>query len=203
MNGSRTRTAEAWRQQLTLAEGVFDLSSRLPSSVARVPLAHAPFFDGDVVFGEYGWSLVASLAKVHNDPVVNLLVIDPDADFFLEETGEYGGFSCQSGSDSDGYVAGLFGETRRSVVGQIGYAAEIVVVFGTRGRWGIWVERGVAGLIVSANPSALGPWELENGPFLTADDALEGFLGVNFGGSPDSEFAVSLLHNYRTFRHEP
>ena len=202
MNGSRTRTAEAWRRLHTLAEGVFDLSSRLPSTVSRVPLAHAPFFDGDVVFGETGWPLVASLANVHNDPVVNLLVIDPDADFFLEATREYGGFSCETSSDSDSYVAGLFGEPRCSVVGQIGYAAEIVVLFGTRGRWGIWVERGVAGLIVSAIPSALARWELDYGPFLTVEDALEGFLGVNLGGSADSEFAISLRRNYGTFGHE-
>jgi hypothetical protein len=55
-------------------------------------------------------------------------------------------------------------------------------------------------LVVSADPPALGDWELENGPFLTVEDALEGFLGVNLGGSEDPRFAPLLLRNYGTFR---
>jgi hypothetical protein len=199
VRGLRPCSAGAWGQLRALAEGVFDLSGRLPSQVSHLRSPDHAFFDGDVVFGESGWLLVASLAAVHEDPVVNLLVVDPGVEYFLSMTGEYGGFICQSSSDSNCYVAGLFGESGCSAGGRIGYAAETVVLFGSRGAWGLWVERGIAGLVVSAAPSALGDWELEHGPFLGAADALEGFIGVNFGGSVDSDFASSLRRNYGAF----
>jgi len=196
----RVQSAEEWRQLRRIAEAVFDLSSRLPFLVSSLPIPNAPFFDGDVVFGEIGWGLVSSLAVVHGDPDVNVLVVEPDTAAFISMLGEYGGFSCPSSSTIDCYLAGLFGEPTRGPVGQIGYAAETIAIFGASGRWGIWVERNVAGLVVSATPSALAAWELENGPLLNADDALDGFLGVNLGGNaPDSEFASVLRRNYGVF----
>jgi len=198
----RVQSAEEWRQLRSRAEAVFDLSRRLPFVVSRLQTPGAPFFDGDVVFSDIGWGLASSLAVVHRDPIVNVLVVDPDSAAFISTIGEYGGFSCPSSGTVDCYLAGLFGEASRGGAGQIGYAAETVAVFGTSG-WGIWVERNVAGLVVSTNPSALTAWELENGPFLDADDAIDGFLGVNLGGlARDSEFASTLRRNYGVFRDE-
>jgi hypothetical protein len=199
VRGLRLCSATAWGQILALAEGVFDLSVRLPLRVSYLQSPDRAFFDGDVMFGESGWPLVASLATAHEDPAVNLLVVDPGVEYFLSTAGEYGGFSCQSSSDSACYVVGLFGESGCSAGGQIGYAAETVALFGSRGTWGLWVERGIAGVVVSAAPSALSDWELEHGPFLGAADALEDFIGVNFGGSVDSDFASSLRRNYGAF----
>ena len=197
----RVQSAEEWRRLCDLAEQVFDLASRLPSVVSHLEPADAPFFDGDVVFGEIGWSLASSLAFLHDDPVVNLVVVDPESSVFLEATGEYGGFSCPSSSSSESYTSGLFGVSR-GVAGQIGYAAETVAIFGASGRWGIWVQRNIAGLVVSACPQVLGAWELELGPFLSTEDALDGFLGLNLGdAATDSEFARTLRRNYGTFRH--
>jgi hypothetical protein len=203
MTSGRVQSAEEWGQLWSGAEAVFDLSSRLPFVVSRLQTPGAPFFDGDVIFGDIGWGLASSLAVVHGDPIVNVLVVEPDTAAFISTIGEYGGFSCPSSGTVDCYLAGLFGEASRGVAGQIGYAAETVAVFGTSGRWGIWVERNVAGLVVSTIPSALAAWELENGPFLDADDAIDGFIGVNLGGpSHSSEFARTLRRNYGVFRDE-
>ena len=193
----RVHSAEEWRRLRNLAEAVFDLNGRLPAVVSSLLLPDAPFFDGDVIFGEPGWGLASSLALVHGDPVVNVLVVRPDAAEFLATTGQYGCFFCRSDGSDERYLAGLFGEPSSGPVGQIGYAAETLAIFGMSGLWGIWVERNIAGLAVSADPSVLGRWELDNGPFMTADDALDGFLGMNLGGvGPESEFANSLRRNY-------
>lgn len=200
MTSVRVQTAEQWRQLRSRAEAVFDLSSRLPFVVSRLPIPSAPFFDGDVVFGEIGWAMVSSLALVHGDPDVNVLVVEPDTATFISAVGEYGGFSCPSSGRVGCYLAGLFGKPSSGAAGQIGYAAETIAIFGTSGRWGIWVERNVAGLVVSATHPTLAAWKLENGPFLDADDALDGFLGLNLGGSaPDSAFASTLRRNYGAF----
>jgi hypothetical protein len=54
--------------------------------------------------------------------------------------------------------------------------------------------------VVSAQPSALGKWDLDNGPFFTVEEALDEFLGLNLGGGPaGAEFAISLLRNYGNF----
>jgi hypothetical protein len=200
MSSVRVQSAEEWQRLRGLADSVFDLNSRLPSAVSSLRVSESPLFDGDVIFGESGWGLVSSLALVHSDPTVNVLVVEPDSAAFLSSTGEFGGFSCRSDGAADCYLAGLFGEPSSGPAGQIGYVAETAALFGTSGRWGIWVERNVAGLVVSSDPSALGGWELENGPFLGVDDALEGFLGTNLGYvTPGSEFASSLRRHYGTF----
>lgn len=200
MSSVRVRSAEGWHRLRVLAEAVFDLDSRLPAIVSSVRASDAPFFDGDVMFGESGWDLASSLALVHGDSVVNVLVVEPDSAFLLGVRDEYGGFSCRAGGTADCYVAGLFGEPSDGVAGQLGYVAETVALFGSSSRWGIWVERNIAGLVVSADPSALGAWELEHRPFVAADDALDGFLGLNLGAAAsDSEFASSLRLNYGAF----
>ena len=200
MKSVRVQSAEEWLRLRSLAEAVFDFDARFPLAVSSLPIPESPFFDGEIIFGQSGWDLVSSLAIVHGDSDVNVLVVDPDADAFIDATGEYGAFSCQSDGADDCYLAGLFDESSRGVAGQIGCAAETVAVFGSAGRWGIWVERNIAGLVASADRSELGVWELENGPFLTADDALDGFLGVNLGNvGPDSEFATALRRNYGVF----
>lgn len=202
MTSVRVHSAESWRQLRSQAEAVFNLNSRLPHVVSTLLTSRSPFFDGDVIFLDDAWDLVSSLAIVHGDTDVSVMVAESDtASFILSTTGEYGGFTCSSSGTADCYRTGLFGESPRGPAGLIGYVADTVAIFGTSGRWGIWVERNIAGLVVSTTPSALASWELENGPFLNADEALDGFLGVNLGGSaPDSEFADTLRRNYGVFR---
>lgn len=196
MSSIRVQSAEGLRKLRELGEAVFDLNSRLPSVVSSLASADAPFFDGDIVLGGSGWELASSLALAHGDPTVNVLMLDPDPAEFFSSTGEYGCFSCASDAARDSYVAGLFGDPRE-VADQIGYVAETVAVFGASGRWGIWAERNIAGLVVSAEPSALGAWELDNGPFLTVDEALDEFLGLNLGvGAAGLDFAIWLRRNY-------
>ena len=97
-------------------------------------------------------------------------------------------------------MEGLFGNTESPVIDKIGYAAEVVAVFGDSGRWGVWVERNLAGLVASADPPSLAMWELEQGPFLSAEDALDDFLSLNLGdSSADVSFAADLCRNYGAF----
>jgi hypothetical protein len=200
MNPTLLRSAMEWQRLVGRAEAVFDLSLRLPAVVSHLSCGRAPFFDGDVILGEGGWSLVSSLAAFHNDGVVNLLVVDPGPDLYLEWLGRYGGFCCQSNATSDCYTRGLFGDTASPLVGQIAYTAEVVAVFGDSGRWGVWVERNIAGLVTSADPGALPEWELYHGPFLPADEALDDFLGLQLGGSAaSSAFGDTLRRNYGVF----
>lgn len=191
--------AEGWRSIRERGAAVFDLNGRLPSVVSSLSSPDAPFFDGDVMLGGSGWLLASSLALAHGDPAVNVLMLDPDPAEFFESTGQYGAFSCASNAARDCYVAGLF-EAPGGDGNQIAYVAETVAVFGASGRWGIWAERNIAGVVVSAQPSTLGLWELDNGPFFAVEEALDEFLGLNLGDGPAGiEFAISLRRNYGAF----
>ena len=192
-----TRPVTVWNQLRSEAERVVDVSARLPAVVHRLPLLDAPFFDGDAVFSEVGWALASSLARLHGDPKVNLIVVDPEPEYFLDAIGEYGAFSCDASDAVECYLAGLFGDGSNNAVGQIGYTAETVAIFGMSGRWGIWVERNVAGLVASVKLPGLAAYMDDHGLFLAVDDALEDLLGLNLGDTAaSSQFSDSLRRNY-------
>lgn len=193
-------TEVAWQDIVSKGGGVFDLSKRLPDVVHRLRCGAAPLFDGDIVFGPAAWSMVSSLAARHGDSVVHFLTVEPTEQYFLKSTGEYGGFTAPVDFGRDTYSENLLGSTTEVAVGKIAYAADVVALFGDSRRWGIWSERNVAGLIAVDDPTGLAEWEIEHGPFLSVDDALDGFLAVNLGAGPQAEsFASHLRRNYGVF----
>lgn len=200
MSPQTASTEGAWQTLLTKGSEVFRLERRLPDIVHRLRCGPRPFFDGDLVFGTSAWTMVASLAALHRDPLVHFLTIEPSAEHFLEAAGTYGGFTVAVTSDGDGYARGLFGGTLEAAPGKPAYVAEVAVLVGETGRWGIWVERGVAGVVSVEDPSALGGWELAYGPFLSAEDALDDFLALNLAdGDVADAFARRLKRNYSAF----
>jgi len=181
-------------------EAALNLANRLPGIVHKLKCGYAPFFDGDVVFGAGSWPMISSLAALHGDAVVHFMTVEPEARYFLEAAGHCGAFSTPVGADSDVYAAGLFGSDLRATSGKIAYTAEVAALFGNSGRWGIWSERGVIGLLATEDPGAIAEWEIAFGPFLSVEDALDGILRVNFGGAAvPEEFAAALERNYGAF----
>lgn len=178
---------------------VFDLSKRLPDLVHRLSTGAAPLFDGDFVFGPSAWPMVSSLAGLHGDSSVHLLTLEPGEEDFLE-AGECGAFTVPVASTPDAYTEGLFGTTPNTGFMRIGYVADVVALFGDSGRWGIWVERNVVGLVATDHPSELALWELEHGPFASVEEAIDDFLALNIGVGPQvRSFASELQRNYGVF----
>jgi hypothetical protein len=189
-----------WQAVVAKGSEVFRLERRLPEVVHRLGCGARPFFDGDVVFGPSGWSMLASLATIHGDSVVHFLTVDPPAKYFLESIGRYGAFTTEATSDQDGYAEGLLGASVEAAPGKIAYVAEVAALFGDTGRWGIWVERGLGGLVSVDDPSRIHHWELTNGPFLSVEEALGDFLALNLAHGAEAEaFARRLRRNYSAF----
>lgn len=201
MECTRAQSADEWQRLVDLASSVFSLSDRLPAVVSSLPSTGTPFFDGDVMFGDAGWKIASSLARLHKDPAVNLLVVDPGNEFFLDRSGGYGCFSCPSASSVDGYVSEMFGDPASRLFAPIAYVANVLSIFGASRRWGIWVERNVAGLVTSYSHDLLPAWQIEHGPFLSADEALQDFIAINLGGDSanDPRFSAALRRNYGPF----
>ena len=177
---------------------VFDFSKRLPELVHRLRCGSVPFFDGDVVFGGAAWPMVSSLAALHGDSMVHFLTLDPAESYFLESTGCYGAFSTAANAPSEAYAEGLFGPGAEIAPGVIAYTADKVALFGDSGRWGVWSERNVIGLVVTDDPSRIAEWEIRHGPFMSAEDAPEDLLELNFGGRVPRNFRSALMRNYGT-----
>ncbi len=193
-------SGDVWQDLLAKGRAVFDLSKRLPDVVHRLRCGPAPLFDGDVVFGPAAWPMVSSLAALHGDSVVHFLTVEPEDQYFLKSTGEYGSFTAPVPPGSGAYSEGLLGASTEVAPGKIAYAADVVALFGDSGRWGIWSERNVAGLVAADDPAGLAEWEIQHGPFLSVEDALHGFLAVNLGVGPQAEsFASHLRRNYGVF----
>lgn len=197
MTISRASTESMWVEFVRQAEQLFVLNCRLPGRVSRLSPLEAPFFDGDVLLGEGGWPLVSSFARAHGDAVVSFLMVDPGGDQLVGAAGAYGAFTCGSTDLSDEYVTGLLGAPEAHASGQPLLVADTFVLFGASPTWGVWVERGMAGVVFSATPHLLGSWESLNQPLMRVDEALEDFLGANLGDSDAAAlFADALRQNY-------
>lgn len=194
----RWLSAAVWEGRLGQCEVIFHTTKNLPDVVHRLPPAHLPFFDGDFVFGSVAWPMISSLAAIHGDEEVNFLTLDPVPEYFLASKGFYGGFTIPTESSNSDFGGALYGSTLVGSPGVIGYTAEVVAIFGDSLNWGIWIERNVAGLVVAADPVLLDEWQLDHGPFLTSEDALQGFMGLYFGFKESAETAM-LEKNYGSF----
>ena len=187
-----------WERHFAKCETVFQTTKRLPDVVHRLTPAPHPFFDGDAIFSSEAWPLISALASLHGDEQVTFLTIDPAPEYYLASVGRCGGFTLPVLSSDRAYRDALYGSTLVGSPGVIGYTAEVVAVFGESLKWGLWCERNVAGLVVASDPSILGQWQLEYGPFLTAEDALHGFLSVNLGPGSCNE-RTAFERNYGSF----
>lgn len=195
----RWQTPVVWEHRLNQCDAIFETSKRLPEVVHRLKLAPLPIFDGDVIFGSNAWPMLAALAALHGDQEVNFLTVEPTSESFLASTGSYGGFTIPPCSTSDAFGAALFDSTLIGSPGAIGHAAEVAAVFGDSLAWGIWSERNIAGVVTAADPGLLGEWQLEHGPFVSIEDALQEFLGVNLGSKAGAELFATFEQNFSLF----
>lgn len=168
----------------------------MPEAISRLELPTLPLFDGDVVFGDSAWDMIAALAALHDDELVHFLTIEPGPDQFSEPKGRYG-FTIPSDSTTIDYGEALYGSKGpEHHVTTLGYVVDVAAVFGESLDWGIWTERNVAGLVVGKDPELLQAWQLGYGPFLAVEEALQDFLGINLGSISD-DAAAHWKRNYR------
>lgn len=189
---------EVWERAIADCTAVFDPAQRFPAVVQQLDLAPLPFFDGDFVFSAEAWPMIRSLAELHGDHLVRVVVMDPGPAHYEIAIGTAGGFAISTDANSVAYGQGLYGELQADSKGLIGYTGQVVAVFGESLTWGLWCERNVAGLVATSTPELLWQWQVEYGPFLSLEDALQGFLSVNLGPGPSPE-RTGFEKNYRTF----
>jgi hypothetical protein len=183
---------------MKLVARVFEPVRSLPERVPRLGLPSTPFFDGNAIFGEEGWAMLSSIARLHDDARIALAVLDYPLGF----TGDPEVFAYEfvlAGIDEEGdtqkYIDLLYAESKSGDDHwTIGDVADRLVFIGGGARWGLWIERDLAGIVCAANPYELGNWLLDFGPFLDVYDALEGFVGGNT--RDDAGFASELIQNY-------
>lgn len=193
-------TEDSWLELLAKAEAVFDLAKRLPERVDRLRASVAPIFDPGWVTDPDFWVMVSSLAALHQDRVVHFVTLDPDKEHFLDASGRYGAFTIEVTQTADDYYFGLTGRPDEHNKVNIQYVGDVMALFGDSGDWGVWAQRDVCGLFVSRDPARLALWEVDHGPFLTAEEAIDGLMRMYYrGGIVPEPFSQGLRRNYSPF----
>ncbi|WP_228769773.1 hypothetical protein [Actinokineospora alba] len=82
----------------------FDLGARLPDQVFKEDAGDSLFCGFDVVLTPEFWPALRAMARLHGDPCVELLVLEPDCDaFYLPEYRMYPAMSLSVEADVDDY----------------------------------------------------------------------------------------------------
>lgn len=186
--------SEAERSRLfDLVVKLFHPGRRLPENVSRGPVASKPFIDGDLILGGAGWAPLAALAETHGDSAVHLVVLDPGPESFgLDDN--FAAVTFHTSENADSFYTGLYSMPPGQ---EVGYIAEVLVAIGDSGRWGVWVERDQAGVVLGEASGALGEWEFADGSLLmSAGEVLDGVTGMHLRHEQDPEFGTALLANY-------
>lgn len=178
----------------------FNLEARLPGMVFRNSAESTLFCEFDAVLSADFWPALCTLAQMHGDDRIQLLVLDPDGDsYYVPEYDMYPAISMALTSSADEYWEAISEEPSGDVTGAIVFSAEVVALTGVSGKWGCWGERDFGVAVIQGMPTAglSDGWREKHGPFLAANDALRHYIAPNFGGLdvPD-EFASALTANY-------
>ncbi len=185
-----TERAERRRE----AEEVFDLSQMLPEKVNRLPLAREPVYDADHAFSASHWGMLSSLAALHGDSIVHYLAVDDDEQLHNEW---FGGISVPVETTNDEFVSMLV-EHDRLVIDRLMTLPNVLAVWGPSKDWGVWCHRGVAGIVTTNRRDEIVYWQLEHGPFFSAEDSMFDIQHYNFGGR-NSPQAKEFVRNYGFF----
>jgi hypothetical protein len=124
------------------AEQAFDLRSALPGPVCRIPDVRTLWFEDAVVASGDFWPALQTLARLHGDPAVGLLALDPDpVDYYYANFKLYGALSLPTASSAADYWDALTEAPPGCEAAAIRYNADRWVAFGQSRRWGVWYER--------------------------------------------------------------
>ena len=177
----------------------FDLGARLPGMVFLAPSKFTLFCEYEALFAADFWPALTELAAVHGDPVIDLLVIEPNAaSYYIPEYRIYPAFSLPVESNEDRYWDALNEEPGGDITGAVIHSANVVALSGASTRWGIWGDRHLGVAAVQGAPIAddAGSWREKYGPFLAVEDALVHYVAPNFGGQVPEVLAEELAANF-------
>lgn len=177
----------------------FDLDARLPGMMFVRPAKFTLFCEYEALYAADFWPALTELAAVHGDPIVDLIVIEPNAtSYYIPEYRMYPAFSLPVESDEDCYWDALNEEPGGDITGAVIHSANVVALSGPSASWGIWGDRHLGIAVVQGAPMAdyAGSWRKKHGPFLDVEDALVHYVAPNFGGQVPEELAEELVAKF-------
>lgn len=145
--------------------------------------------------GRFAAVLIA-LAQTYGDRTVATIVLDPDARFYSEVCGFLPGFQVEAGSPETGYGTGLRYDPVGDPAGATEYAANVIAIAGSSGRWVLWGQRDWE-IALLCTPQGSGPWERMPVPVFGRELVLDSIRspagwGVALGEAELREFWQSV-----------
>ncbi|MFD0558455.1 hypothetical protein ACFQ3B_15590 [Stackebrandtia endophytica] len=183
-------------------ETVFDMNARFPDQVFRKPAGDSLFGEFDFLLTPKIWPALCSVARLHGDDRIELVVLEPDGgDFYLSQGLGYPAVSLSVEASADDYWAEVGFEPDGDALGSITISANVVAITGASGKWGCWGERDIEVAVFQGFPdeATRRDWWEQFGPFLEVSDALETYISSAFYSAPMPDaFIKALTTNYRS-----
>lgn len=145
------------------------------------------------VGGDFG-EVVASLAAVHRDDAVTVVVLDPDAGYYRTFYQCTPGFRLSRSSLAESYRSRMWHEPLGDPTGAIGHSANVFAIVGSSGAWALWAQRDwELGILMVPNP--VGPWREVGIPFFDPQHDFDDLRAPAGWGMPLSDEVVAQFRS--------
>ncbi len=181
------------------AERVFSLTAHLPLNPCKIPEQQVCFFPYESVTSEPFWPSLISLAKLHGDHSIQIIIIDPDpVDYYEARFDVFGALCLAIDADPGSYWSALTAAPGNSPADALAFRAETWAAVGHSGEWGFWNEQpyGIS-IAYSRHIDGLAAWIDSVSSDAVSRETVEGLVAQNFAGSSlPEEFAQTFCESF-------